>query len=415
MKGDGYCMNIEKLKSYAELIVKVGANVRPGQDVIIQAELDQPEFVTMLVEQCYLAGAEDVRVEWSHQPLQLLNVKHKKTERLGKIENWEKEKLLFRAETLPAMIYLESADPDGLDGMDQEKWGKAIQMRWEIIKPIRDSMENKYQWCIAAVPGREWAKKVFPGLSEDEAMEKLWEAILYTSRADVDGIKAWEEHNADLKKRCDYLNSLKLRELRYLSSNGTDFKVGLIPQAQFCAGAEKTVGKKVQFNPNIPSEEVFISPMKGKAEGVVYSTRPLSYRGVMIENFWIRFENGKVSEVHAEKNEDALKTMVAMDEGASMLGECALVPYDSPIRNSGIMFFNTLFDENAACHLALGDGFCNCIRDYEKYTLEQCRQMGINVSMIHEDFMIGSEDLSIKGITEDGDEIEIFKDGNWAF
>lgn len=408
-------MDKQKLKSYAELIVKVGANVRPGQDVIIQAELDQPEFVTMMVEQCYMAGAADVRVEWSHQPLQLLNVKYKQTERLGKIENWEKEKLLFRAETLPAMIYLESADPNGLDGMDQEKWGKAVQMRWGVIKPIRDSMENKYQWCIAAVPGKEWAKKVFPELPVAEAVEKLWEAILYTSRADEDGIAAWKEHNADLKQRCDYLNSLGLRELRYRSENGTDFKVGLIPEAQFCAGAEKTLEKEVQFNPNIPSEEVFISPMKGKAEGIVYSTRPLSYRGVMIENFSIRFENGKVSEVHAEKNEDALKTMIAMDEGASMLGECALVPYDSPIRNSGIMFFNTLFDENAACHLALGDGFCNCIRDYEKYTLEQCRKLGINYSMIHEDFMIGSEDLNITGLTSSGEEIQIFKDGNWAF
>ena len=408
-------MDAEKLRSYAELIVKVGANVQPGQDVIIQAELDQPEFVAMTVEQCYLAGAADVRVEWSHQPLQLLNVKYKQTERLGKIEHWEKEKLLHRAETLPAMIYLESADPNGLDGMDQEKWGKAVQMRWGVIKPIRDSMENKYQWCIAAVPGREWAKKVFPGLSEDEAVEKLWEAILYTSRADVDGIAAWKEHNADLKRRCEYLNSLGLRELRYSSENGTKLRVGLIPEAQFCAGAEKTLGSDIVFNPNIPSEEVFISPMKGKAEGIVYSTRPLSYRGVMIENFSVRFENGKVTEVHAEKNEDALKTMVAMDEGASMLGECALVPYDSPIRNSGIMFYNTLFDENAACHLALGDGFCNCIRDYENYTLEQCRQLGVNQSMIHEDFMIGSEDLNITGISSSGEEIKIFKDGNWAF
>ena len=181
------------------------------------------------------------------------------------------------------------------------------------------------------------------------------------------------------------------------------------------AGSEKTLGAGVEFNPNIPSEEVFTSPMKGKAEGIVYSTRPLSYRGVMIENFSIRFENGKVVEVHAEKNEEALKTMVAMDEGSAMLGECALVPYDSPIRNSGIMFYNTLFDENAACHLALGEGFTNCIKDYEKYTLEQCREMGINSSMIHEDFMIGSQDLDITGICENGDKVAIFKEGNWAF
>lgn len=408
-------MDIKKLESYAELIVRVGANIQKGQDVVISAELDQPEFVEMLVEQCYLAGAAEVRVEWTYQPLRLKHVKYQTVERLGEIKDWEKQKLLHRAETLPAMIYIESADPSGLDGLDQEKWGKSVQMRWKVIKPIRDSMENKYQWVIAAVPGKAWAKKVFPALDEAEAVEKLWEAILYTSRADGDGVKAWQEHNADLKSRCEYLNSLGLRKLHYKSANGTDFTVGLIPQAQFLAGAEDTLGANVRFNPNIPSEEVFTSPMTGQAEGIVYSTRPLSYRGTMIENFSIRFENGRVTEVKAEKGEDALKTLVNMDEGSKMLGECALVPFDSPIRNSGIMFYNTLFDENAACHLALGDGFANCIKNFENYTLEQCREMGINSSMIHEDFMIGSEDLDITGETESGERVQIFKNGNWAF
>lgn len=408
-------MDVNKLKGYAELIVRVGANIQKGQDVVISAELDQPEFIEMIVEECYKAGAAEVRVEWTHQPLKLLHVQYQSVERLGSVVGWEKQRLLHRAETLPAMIYLESADPSGLDTLDQEKWGKSVQMRWGVIKPIRDDMENKYQWCIAAVPGKKWAKKVFPELSDTEAVEKLWEAILCTSRAEHDGVAAWREHNADLKRRCDYLNSLSLRRLHYSSANGTDLTVGLIPEAQFLAGAEKTLGTGVVFNPNIPSEEVFISPMKGEAEGIVYSTRPLSYRGTMIENFSVRFENGRVSEVHAEKGEAALKTMVNMDEGAKMLGECALVPYDSPIRNSGIMFYNTLFDENAACHLALGDGFANCIRDYDKYTLEQCREMGINMSMIHEDFMIGSEDLDITGITENGESVQIFKNGNWAF
>lgn len=408
-------MDINKIKAYAELIVRIGANVREGQDVVINAELDQPEFVELLVEECYRAGAADVRVEWAHQPLQLLNVKYRSADALGEVKDWEREKLLYRAKTLPAMIYLESSDPNGLDGMDQEKWGQAIQKRWSVIKPIRDDMENKYQWCIAAVPGRKWAQKVFPELSSDEAVEKLWEAILYTSRADGDGVAAWREHNADLKRRCDYLNSLGLRRLKYRSSNGTDFSVGLIPEAMFLAGAEDTLGSGITYNPNIPSEEVFTSPMCGDAEGIVYSTRPLSYRGVMIENFSVRFEGGKVVEVHAEKNEDALRTMVAMDEGAAMLGECALVPYDSPIRNSGIMFYNTLFDENAACHLALGAGFTSCIRDYDRYSIEECRSMGINDSMIHEDFMIGSSDTDITGITADGREVPIFRNGGWAF
>lgn len=408
-------MDINKKRSFAELIVRIGVNVRKGQEVVINAELDQPDFVELVVEECYKAGASDVRVEWSHQPLQLLNVKYRTADGLGEVKDWERERLLYRAKTLPAMIYLESSDPNGLDGMDQEKWGQAIQKRWSVIKPIRDEMENKYQWCIAAVPGKKWASKVFPELPVDEAVEKLWEAILYTSRADGDGMSAWREHNADLKRRCDYLNSLGLRRLKYRSSNGTDFSVGLIPEALFLAGAEDTLGSGITYNPNIPSEEVFTSPMRGDAEGIVYSTRPLSYRGVMIENFSIRFEGGKVVEVHAEKNEDALRTMVAMDEGAAMLGECALVPYDSPIRNSGIMFYNTLFDENAACHLALGAGFTSCIRDYDKYSIEECRSMGINDSMIHEDFMIGSHDTDITGITADGREVPIFRNGGWAF
>ena len=408
-------MDGEKLKGYAELIVRVGVNIQAEQDVIISAELDQPEFVELVVGECYRAGAAEVRVEWTHQPLKLLHVQYQSLERLGTIPDWEKQRLLHRAETLPAMIYLESADPAGLDALDQEKWGKSVQTRWGVIKPIRDSMENKYQWCIAAVPGKKWAKKVFPELSGDEAVEKLWEAILYTSRAEHDGVAAWRAHNAELKSRCGHLNALKLRRLHYCSSNGTDLTVGLIPEAQFMAGAEETLGAGVTFNPNIPSEEVFTSPMKGEAEGIVYSTRPLSYRGTMIENFSIRFENGRVSEVRAEKGEEALRTLVSMDEGAGMLGECALVPYDSPIRNSGIMFYNTLFDENAACHLALGDGFANCIRNFDKYTLEQCREMGINMSMIHEDFMIGSEDLDITGTTESGETVQIFKNGNWAF
>lgn len=408
-------MDVKKLESFAELIAKVGANVQEGQEVIISAELDQPEFVEMLVEQCYLAGAAEVRVEWSHQPLKLKHVKYQSVERLGAVPAWEKEKLLHKAKTLPAMIYLESADPSGLDALDQEKWGRSIQLRWPIIKPIRDDMENKYQWCIAAVPGKKWAKKVFPELGEDEAVEKLWQAILYTSRADGDGVAAWKAHNADLKRRCEYLNSLGLRKMHYKSANGTDFTVGLIPQGQFLAGSERTLGTDVEYNPNIPSEEVFTSPMKGQAEGIVYSTRPLSYRGTMIENFSIRFENGVVTEVHAEKGEAALKTLVNMDEGSKMLGECALVPHDSPIQNSGIMFYNTLFDENAACHLALGEGFTSCIKGFEDYTVEQCRQMGINSSMVHEDFMIGSEDLCITGERENGETVEIFKNGNWAF
>ena len=408
-------MDIKKLESYAELIVRVGANVQKGQDVVISAELDQPEFVEMLVEQCYLAGAAEVRVEWTHQPLRLKHVKYQTVERLGEIKDWEKQKLLNRAETLPAMIYIESADPSGLDGLDQEKWGKSVQMRWKVIKPIRDSMENKYQWVIAAAPGKAWAKKVFPGDTKNKAVEKLWQAILFTSRADGENpVEAWNEHNKDIKERCDYLNSLKIKELKYKSSNGTDFRVGLIDGCNFLGGKEDTL-EGIEYNPNIPSEEVFTSPMRGNADGKVVATRPLSYRGELIENFSVTFKDGKVVDVSAEKNEDLLRSMISMDEGAAYLGECALVPYDSPIRNSGITFYNTLFDENACCHLALGRGFNECLEGYANLSFDECKEKGINDSLIHVDFMIGSEDLEIEAITRDGKTVKIFEKGNWAF
>lgn len=403
------------MQKYAKLIARKGINVKKGQEVVVSASLDQPEFVKMVVEECYRAGASKVTVEWSFQPITKLHYRYRSLKTLSTFEKWEIEKLEHKCETLPATIYIESDDPDGLKGIDQTKVSKASQAKYPIIKPYHDKMDNKYQWCIAAVPGEAWAKKVFPEERTSKAVEKLWNAILYTSRADGDDpVKAWEEHNADLKTRFEYLNSLGIESLHYTASNGTDFTVGLIPDALFMGGSELTLDGR-EFNPNIPSEEVFTSPMKGNAEGIVYATRPLSYRGELIENFSVRFEGGKAVEVHAEKGEDLLKQMISMDENAAYLGECALVPFDSPIRNSEITFYNTLFDENACCHLAFGRGFENCIKDFDKYTLEECRQKGINDSLIHVDFMIGSEDLNITAHTRDGKDVAIFKDGNWAF
>ena len=408
-------MDKNKLRSYAELIARLGVNVQPGQEVIIRSEPEQMEFLEMLTEQCYLAGASKVTVEWRSQALQKLDIKYQSDEVLGRVEPWEEQRLKEKSEKLPANIYLDSDDPDGLAGIDQDKWAKAQQARYKVTKPYRDAMENKYQWCVAAVPGVKWARKVFPGLDDEAAVEKLWEAILKCSRADEDPVEAWRAHNARLKARCEWLNSLKLRRLVYKSEmSGTDFNVGLIPQMLFMGGAEGLPDSGVLYDANIPSEEVFTTPMKGDVEGLAVATRPLSYRGVLIENFSVRFEKGRAVEVHAEKNEEALRLMIAMDDGASMLGECALVPYNSPIRESGILFYNTLFDENASCHLALGDGYSSCLEDFEKYTLEETRALGVNESMIHEDFMIGTPDLCITGITEDGREVPIFVNGDWA-
>ena len=403
------------LRKYARLIARCGANIQKGQDVLIFCGIDQPKFVQLLVDECYKAGARKVKVEFDYQPLYKLDVRHQTVTTMAKVEEWEKARLQHYVDTLPVRIMLDSDDPDGLKGINQGKMAKAQQKRWPIVKPYWDEMENKYQWCIAAVPGAAWAKKLFPGLPKGRAVEKLWEAILFTSRVTDDPVAAWEAHDRDLADRCAYLNSLGIAELHYKGDNGTDLTVGMIPEAVFKGGGDRTKVSGVFFNPNIPTEECFTSPMRGKAEGVVYATKPLSYQGQMIENFSVRFENGKAVEVHAEKNQALLEQMISMDEGAAYLGECALVPVNSPIAESGLLFYNTLFDENAACHLALGMGFADTIRGFENMTLDECRELGVNDSMEHVDFMIGYEGLDIDAVTRDGRTVPVFRRGRWAF
>ena len=401
-----------KLRAYASLITRKGVNVQKNQGVIINTELEQPEFIEILVEECYKAGAGRVDVRWHHEPLTRAHVKYQKENELSRVFDWEIQRYKAQSEDLPCVIWIISEDPDALNGIDQEKYAKAMQARSKIFKPIRDKMDDRYQWCIAAVPGVKWAKKIFPDCRKSVAVEKLWELILKTARADINPIEQWNSHNSNLEKRCKYLNSLNIRYLHYKSSNGTDLKVGMIPDSHFCAGAGKTIGGVV-YNANIPSEECFISPMKGVCEGTVYSTKPLAYQGELIENFYFVFKDGKVSEYYAKKNEALLAKLLDMDENARYLGECALVPFESPINQSGVLFYNTLFDENACCHLALGRGFNETIDNFEKLSFEECINKGVNDSIIHVDFMIGTDDLEITGIDAEGKKITIFKNGTW--
>ena len=408
-------MRKTQLQKYAKLLARVGLNIKKGQTVFVAAALDQPEFVTMVVEECYKAGASEVYVEWSHQPAEKLSSQYRSLESLSQMAPWVKAKWEFKAKNYSCRLWIESEDPDGMNGVDQEKMSKARQALYPQVKPFRQAMENKHQWCIAAVPGKAWAKKVFPDLSESKAVEAMWKAILSAARADgKNPVRAWKEHNADLRARSEYLNSLGLKYLEYKSANGTDLTVELLPDGVFTGGTEKTLKGRI-FNPNIPTEEVFTSPKAGAVEGIVYSSKPLSYMGEVIDNFSLRFENGCVVEAKAEQGEELLKKMVSMDEGAGKLGECALIPYDSPINQSGILYYNTLFDENASCHFALGFGFNECLKGFEKLTDAECKARGINESMIHVDFMIGTRDMSIVGIKENGERVQIFKDGNWAF
>ena len=402
------------LRKYANLIAKCGVNVQKGQEVFVSAGLDQPEFVRMVVEECYKLGAKKVVVDWNYQPLMKTQVRWQSVKTLSTVLDYEEARLQHYVDNIPCRIYLESDDPDGLKGMNQAKYAKASQIRYPKVKKYHDQLENKEQWCIAAVPGEAWAKKLFPSLSKHQAVEALWKAILSASRVTEDPIAAWAEHNADLLSRCNYLNSLEITKLHYYADNGTDFTVGMLPLGVFKGGGDESL-QKIYFNPNIPSEECFISPKRGEAEGIVYATMPLSYQGQLIENFSIRFENGKAVEWHAEKNEALLTEMINMDEGSAYLGECALVPCASPIAESGLLFYNTLFDENAACHLALGFGFNDTVKGFENMTLDECREMGVNDSMIHVDFMIGCESLNIDAEKADGTTVPVFRNGNWAF
>ncbi len=402
------------LRSYAKLIVRCGVNVQKGQEVQIYADLDQPEFVQMVVEEAYKAKAKEVVVNWNYQSLAKIHYRYQTVKNMGTVKEWEKARMQHYVDVLPVRIHLVSSDPDGLKGINMEKMAKVRQMTYPIMKPYTDQRANKEQWCIAAVPGAAWAKKVFPGVPKGKAIEMLWEAILSTSRVNDDPIQAWADHNADLKARTDYLNSLGIKSLHFKADNGTDFTVGLIEQSRWRGGGDTSL-QNIYFNPNIPTEECFISPMRGQAEGIVYSSKPLSYQGQLINNFSIRFENGKAAEAHAEQGEELLNTMINMDEGAAYLGEVALVPQASPICQSGLLFYNTLFDENAACHLALGRGFPDTIVGYEDKTLDECYELGINDSMIHTDFMIGCDTMQIDAVCANGETVAIFRDGNWAF
>ncbi|HAS56657.1 MAG TPA: aminopeptidase [Firmicutes bacterium] len=408
-------MNKTIEKAYAKLIVTSGLALKKGQSVIIKANADIEDFVCLVTKECYAQGAKYVHVLWQSEKVNKVQMKKASTKALCETLPMEVAYQQWFTKELPAYLWLDSDDPDASKGIDAAKAAKIKREKYKAVAEYIEARENKYQWCICGVPSKKWAKKVFPSLTLAKAKEKLYEAILLTSRAsDGNGIFNWEKHDEILKNRCSYLNSLHLKSLHYTSSNGTNLKVGLIPNVIWLGGGEKTLDGTF-FQPNIPSEEVFTSPKKGEAEGIVYSAKPLVYQGQLIKDFWVKFEKGKAVDVHAEVGEEALRSILTLDEGSAYLGECALVPFDSPINNTGLLFYNTLFDENAACHLALGRGFTTLYPHFENYSEDELHSFGINKSLSHVDFMIGSKDLNIVGETIDGKQVQIFKDGNWAF
>ena len=406
----------EILQSYARLIARSGANVRPGQVVQLSISVEQAPFALLLAEECYEAGAKKVNVEWQSDGLSRLHFQYAAQETLGTVLPWEEAKAKQMVEDLPCRIYIASEDPDALAGISPDKLSFVGRSRARVLKPYRNAIDGKHQWTIAAYPSEKWAKKCFPEDEAETAVQKLWDAVLKTVRIDGehDPVAAWKAHSDFITAKAAWLNEQDFRFLRYSSANGTDFTVELIPGAHWeGAGAVNKVNG-AEYIPNMPTEEIFTSPLAGSCEGTLVSTKPLSWNSQLIENFSITFAGGKAVSCRAEKGRELLGKMIAMDENACMLGEVALVPKESPVNQCGFLFYETLFDENACCHVALGAGFKEVLPDGDDLSTEEARARGINDSIIHVDFMVGSDDLAIDGVRADGTVVPVFRDGTWA-
>ena len=407
-------MNEKILKKYAELIVRTGANVQPGQVVQLAVSVEQHEFAMMVMEACYKAGAKKVNVDWRSDAQGRLNFQYADEETLGTVLPWEEAKMKQMTEDLPCRIFIASDDPDAMNGIDPGKLSTVSQRRARVMKPYRNAIDGKHQWVIVAYPSEKWARKCFP--EAEDAVDRLWDAILRTVRVteDNDPVAEWKAHTDFIEKKAAWLNEQGFASLRYRSGNGTDFSVELIPGAKWeGAGAVNTVNNAF-YIPNMPTEEIFTSPMAGKCEGTLVAVKPLSWNSQLIEDFSITFRDGKAVSCRAGKGQELLEKMIGMDEGACMLGEVALVPKESPVNQCGFLFYETLFDENACCHCALGMGFKEVLPGGDDMTMEEAQKQGINDSIIHVDFMVGADDLDIDGVRPDGTTEAIFRNGTWA-
>lgn len=409
-------MNKSFLIKYASLAVNIGVNIQKDNILVISSPIETAEFARLITEEAYKSGAKDVIVHYGDQKLTKIKLENSSLETISNIPEWQSESYNYYARQEACFISISASDPDGLKGVPVEKIGASQKARTSALKEYFDnSMSNKCRWCVLSVPTLSWAKKVFPKVSDDEAMESLWDVIFKTVRVDTENpVNAWKKHNAYLEEKIKFMNNNNFKSVHLKSANGTDLNIEL-PEGHIWAGGSEGDVNGIPFNANIPTEEVFTLPKKTGVNGIVYSSKPLSYGGNLIDNFSITFKDGKAIDFTAETGYDVLKQMLESDEGAKYLGEVAFVPYNSPISNSKLIFFNTLFDENAACHLAFGRAYESCVKDADKYSEEELEKIGVNNSIIHVDFMIGTSDLEVTGINENGETIQIFSNGNWAF
>lgn len=408
--------NFQKsLEKYADLAVKVGVNVQKGQTLVINTSLDAAEFVRLVVKKAYEAGAHNVVVNWSDDAVSRTKYELAPNEAFHEYPEWRAKEIEELAENGAAFMSIVSSSPDLLKGVNPERIANFQKAAGQALHTYRRYIQSdKVSWTVIAAPSQSWAEKVFPNESAESAVEKLWDAIFKATRADLDHpVEAWKKHDETLHEKVNYLNEKRYKKLHY-KAPGTDLTIEL-PEKHLWVGAGSVNEKGHEFMANMPTEEVFTVPYKSGVNGTVSSTKPLSYGGNLIDNFSVTFENGRIVDVKAEEGEEILKRLVDTDEGSHYLGEVALVPHNSPISQSNVLFYNTLFDENASNHLAIGSAYAFCIEGGKQMTSEELAENGLNESITHVDFMIGSAEMDIDGITEDGTSEPIFRNGDWAF
>lgn len=404
------------IKKYAELLVKKGVNLQPGQELVVDASIEQFELVRAIVKVAYKNQAKDVIVHYHDEVVSRLRYENCDVKHFETVPKYLQELRNEYALKNAAIITLTGDDPENMKGIDPLKiqaWSKAVHV---ACQPFYDRLDlGINRWCIAGAPTLGWANKVFPEQSNKEAIHSLWQTIFKTVYLnDKDPLKRWDEHRKSFEARVKALNDMKIKTLHYTNSLGTDLTIGLNKDYLFAGGGSYTTDGIYSF-PNMPTEEIFTSPNKYQVDGIVYNALPLYYSGHMIDQFSITFKEGRAIEYHAKVGEEVLASIIETDEGSHYLGEVALIPYDSPISKMNLLFYNTLYDENASCHLALGKGFSECIKDGLSMNKKQLLKKGVNDSLTHVDFMIGTDDLSIEATLENNEKVMIFKDGNWAF
>ena len=407
---------MDKQKQYANLLIKAGLNLQKGQALVIHCPVDCADFARLCADAAYDAGCKEVFLDWSDDYIRRQRYLRADESTFDKFPAWQKLLYLDTASQGAAQLSILATDPELLKGVEPDRIKRANVVQGTELKEYLDKVSaSEFQWCVASAPTASWAAKVFPDKNIDDAVGALQDAIYSTVRIfdDGDPFELWEEHRRDVGRRKDTLTGYNFNSLHYKNSIGTDVTVGL-PHNHFWEGGFETAKNSIDFCANMPTEEIFTSPLKTGVNGVIVSSKPLAHNGNIIDNFKLTLENGKIIKAEAERGQDTLENALSLDEGASYLGEVALVAHDSPISSQNILFYNTLFDENASCHFAFGNAY-PCVKGGRDMTAEQRIEAGLNDSITHVDFMIGTHDLSIVGTTHNGQEIPVFVDGNFAF